>query len=141
MQAVGYSAWIDEQFVAPTAQGHWDWMVANGFTAATNSNNFGGVDATLWRKADELARPAAPADGTGAERNLRDLDGRLPVPWRGMAVAAYMDMLEANAFANFRTLLDNVTLPCGMGVYLNMRGNQKEDPAPAASRTKTTRAK
>jgi uncharacterized protein (DUF1800 family) len=53
----------------------------------------------------------------------------LPVPWRGMAVAAYMDMLEANAFGNFRKLLDDVTLSCGMGVYLNMRGNQKEDAA------------
>ena len=45
-----------------------------------------------------------------------------------MAVAAYVDMLGAKAFGNFRTLLEEVT-PHGMGVYLNMRGNQKEDPA------------
>ena len=44
VQAMGYSAWIDEQFAAPTAQSHWDWMVANGFATTTNINNFGGVD-------------------------------------------------------------------------------------------------
>ena len=38
-------------------------------------------------------------------------------------------MLAANCFANYRVLLEKVTLSCGMGVYLNMRGNQKEDPA------------
>jgi uncharacterized protein (DUF1800 family) len=40
-----------------------------------------------------------------------------------------MDVLEANAFGTYRALLEAVTLSPGMGVYLNMRGNQKEDPA------------
>lgn len=129
VQSVGYSAWIDEQMTAPSAQGHWDWMVANGYATTTYINSFAGVDATLWRKLmgspDVLRQRMALAL---SEIFVISMAG-LPVSWRGMAVAAYMDMLEANAFANFRTLLDNVTLSCGMGVYLNMRGNQKEDAA------------
>ena len=127
VQSVGFNTWIDQQFAATSAQSHWDWMVANGYAVTANVNNFAGVDATLWRKLmsspDVLRQRVAL---TLSEIFVISMGG-LPVPWRGMAVAAYMDMLEANAFANFRTLLENVTLSCGMGVYLNMRGNQKED--------------
>jgi uncharacterized protein (DUF1800 family) len=129
VQALGFNTWIDQQFAAASAQSHWDWMVANGFAVTANLNNFAGVDATLWRKLmsspDVLRQRVALAL---SEIYVISMGG-LPVPWRGMAVAAYMDMLEANAFANFRTLLESVTLSCGMGVYLNMRGNQKEEPA------------
>jgi uncharacterized protein (DUF1800 family) len=41
--------------------------------------------------------------------------------------AHYVDLLEANAFGNYRKLLDDITLSTAMGVYLNMRGNQKAD--------------
>ncbi len=43
--------------------------------------------------------------------------------------ASYYDMLGANAFGNFRTLLRDVSLHPMMGRYLTHLGNQKEDPA------------
>ena len=129
VQTVGYSAWLDEQFAAPTAQSHWDWMVANGFGTTAFVNNFGGVDATLWRKLMSSSDPLRQRMTLALSEIFVISMAGLPVPWRGMAVAAYVDMLEANAFGNFRALLNSVTLSCGMGVYLNMRGNQKEDPA------------
>ena len=46
-----------------------------------------------------------------------------------MAAAAYLDVLEQRAFGSYRDLLEAVTLSCAMGVYLNMRGNQKGDAA------------
>ncbi len=46
---------------------------------------------------------------------------------RGMA--SYYDMLGKNAFGNFRTLLEDVTLHPMMGLYLTHLGNIKEDPA------------
>ncbi|TNY05446.1 DUF1800 family protein, partial [Escherichia coli] len=52
----------------------------------------------------------------------------LPIAWRGFAVAAYLDMLERRAFGTYRDLLEAVSLSNGMGAYLNMRGNLKEDP-------------
>jgi uncharacterized protein (DUF1800 family) len=46
---------------------------------------------------------------------------------RGMA--SYYDMLGKNAFGNYRTLLEEVSLHPMMGVYLTHLGNIKEDPA------------
>ncbi|HYH46494.1 MAG TPA: DUF1800 family protein, partial [Thermoanaerobaculia bacterium] len=43
-------------------------------------------------------------------------------------VAVYMDLLNQNAFGNFRQLLESVTLSPSMGVYLDMLSNDKEDP-------------
>lgn len=43
--------------------------------------------------------------------------------------ASYYDMLGRNAFGNFRTLLEDVTLHPMMGRYLTHLGNQREDPA------------
>jgi uncharacterized protein (DUF1800 family) len=40
-------------------------------------------------------------------------------------LATWHDMLADNAFVNFRTILENVTLHPIMGQYLNMRGNRK----------------
>jgi uncharacterized protein (DUF1800 family) len=41
------------------------------------------------------------------------------------AVADFQDMLNRNAFGNFRKLLEDVTLHPAMGLYLSMYGNQK----------------
>lgn len=43
--------------------------------------------------------------------------------------ASYYDMLGANAFGNYRTLLERVTLHPMMGLYLTSLSNQKEDLA------------
>jgi endo-chitodextinase len=45
------------------------------------------------------------------------------------AFASYMDMLGRNAFGNFRTLLEDVTLHHAMGFYLDLMRSEKEDPA------------
>ncbi len=44
------------------------------------------------------------------------------------ALAFWMDTIYKNAFGNYRTLLRDVTLQPAMGYYLNMLGNDKEDP-------------
>jgi uncharacterized protein (DUF1800 family) len=43
------------------------------------------------------------------------------------AMASYMDMLNRNAFGNYRQLLEEVTLHPAMGYYLNMIGSKKAD--------------
>ena len=45
------------------------------------------------------------------------------------ALADYYDVLAQNAFGNYRTLLEEVTLHPAMGVYLSMLGNEKPNPA------------
>jgi uncharacterized protein (DUF1800 family) len=45
------------------------------------------------------------------------------------ALADYYDVLARNAFANYRDLLQEITLHPAMGVYLSMLGNEKPNPA------------
>jgi uncharacterized protein (DUF1800 family) len=45
-----------------------------------------------------------------------------------LCLAGYYDVLLRDAFGNFRTLLEDVTLHPAMGLYLDMRGNKKADP-------------
>lgn len=47
---------------------------------------------------------------------------------RPHAMSSYMDMLNRNAFGNYRQLLEDVTLHPAMGYYLNMVESEKEDP-------------
>lgn len=127
LQSQGLDGWLSSQFAAARTQSHWDWMVANGYAVVANTFNFAGVDNTLWRKLmsspDVLRQRVTLAL---SEIFVISMDG-LPVAWRGMVAASYMDTLEAHAFGNYRQLLEAVTLSVGMGVYLNMRGNQKAD--------------
>ncbi|WIV96021.1 DUF1800 domain-containing protein [Kinneretia aquatilis] len=127
VQAQGYSAWLNEQFAATGSQGHFDWMVAKGYAVEANKNNFNGVDNTLWRKllnSPDLLRQKVVL--ALSEIFVVSMAG-LPVAWAGFAVAAYVDMLEQRAFGTFRELIEGVSLSNAMGVYLNMRGNRKED--------------
>lgn len=127
LQSRGYEGWLADQFAAPRTQTHWDWMLANGYSATTYLYSAAGVENTLWRKLlsspDVLRQRITLAL---SEMFVVSLEG-LPIAWPAMAVANYVDILEANAFGNFRQLLEEVTLSVAMGAYLNMRGNQKAD--------------
>ncbi|KQV43209.1 hypothetical protein ASE26_04300 [Duganella sp. Root198D2] len=128
LQAVGYSKWLDEQMAMPASQSRWDWLMAKGFNAIDNKNNQAGIDAALWVKLltspDTLRQRVTLAL---SEIVVASLDG-FTGSWRAFTGAAYMDILEANAFGNYRTLLQQVTLSSSMGEYLTYRGNAKANP-------------
>lgn len=46
----------------------------------------------------------------------------------GLTLGGYYDLLIANAFGNYRELLEQVTLSPAMGRYLSMYRNRKSDP-------------
>ncbi|MDR3427236.1 DUF1800 domain-containing protein [Silvimonas sp.] len=129
VQTQGTSAWLDAQMALPTSQGHYDWMVANGYNVVANLYSSGGIDNSLWHKLisspDVLRQRMVLAY---SEIFVVSLIG-LPIAWPQFTVAAYVDLLEANAFGTYRQLLQAVALSVGMGSYLNMRGNQKGNPA------------
>ncbi|HEX7644085.1 MAG TPA: DUF1800 domain-containing protein [Burkholderiaceae bacterium] len=129
VQAQGYAGWLQDQFTTASDQNNWDWLMANGFDVAANLNAASGIDATLWRKLmaskDKLRQRVALALSEIFVVSVVDLHSH----WKSFAAAAYMDMLAANAFGNFRTLLQAVTLSPAMGCYLGTRGNEKENPA------------
>jgi uncharacterized protein (DUF1800 family) len=127
----GYSAWIDQQLImAPQGSYLADMDARLVELRAANANadlqpvNFYEV---FWRRAatdpDQLRQRVAFALSEIFVVSLADPN----VDERG--VGAYYDMLRANAFGNFRTLLEQVALQPQMGVYLTWLGNQKEDAA------------
>ena len=123
----GYEAWLEAQFAMPPSSGHFDWLLAKGYGTAAYKYNTGTADQTLWRKllsAPDVLRQRVVL--ALSEIFVISLPG-LSIAWPAFAAAAYMDTLEAHAFGSYRQLLQAVTLSCGMGAYLNLRGNQKGD--------------
>lgn len=126
LQKKGYAAWIDEQYFIPAAS-HLDYL--SGALVRRNTTYPFDEDAyeAIWQQwlfgeGQLRARMAFALSQIFVISNVApDLD-----PW---AMSSYMDMLNRNAFANYRTLLEEVTLHPAMGYYLDMLKSQKEDAA------------
>jgi uncharacterized protein (DUF1800 family) len=123
--ASDYATWIEAQFAAPRSTTHWDWLVANGYGVDANRDNTNGLDNTIWRKfissPDLLRQRIVLALSELLVVSVNGVNG----PWRQFAVAAYLDILEDNAFGNYRTLLGQVAANAAMGSFLTFRGNRK----------------
>jgi uncharacterized protein (DUF1800 family) len=133
VQALGYAGWIDQQFAMPASTSRWDWLVSKGFNALADRNSELGFDAAAWRKMlnapDTLRQRVTLAL---SEITVVSIDGLVGSGWRAFSAAAYLDLLEANAFGNYRTLLQQVSTSAPMGQYLTYRGNVKFNPVTGA---------
>ena len=127
----GYAAWLETQFAAPASEKAWDWLTARGYDTVANEtryydNSYPG-DYAVWKQlftaSDAVRQRAALALSEFFVVSLSGVD----VTWRSHAVAHYWDQLVGNAFGNFRMLLQDMTLNPAMGVFLNTKGNKKED--------------
>ena len=125
-QVLGYAAWLDEQFDLPASGTRWDWLVANGYADISHKNDEAGFDSAAWIKMlsapDTLRQRVTLAL---SEIFVTAIDGLVGGGWRQFAAAAYLDLLEANAFGNHRTLLQQISLSPTMGEFLTFRGSAK----------------
>ena len=129
VQSIGYAAWLDEQLALPQQGTRWDWLVSKGFNADTNKNGEAGFDSSAWRKLiaspDTLRQRVTLAL---SELFVTAIDGLVGGGgWKAFSAAAWLDMLEANAFGNYRTLLQDVSRSTALGLFLTFRGNVKAD--------------
>lgn len=124
----GFANWLDSQLDLPVQDvSRYDWMVANGYAVEANRTNFTGADNAIWLKLMSSPDPVRQRMTLAlSEIFVVSMQG-LPIDWRGLCIAHYADLLEKNAFGTYRQLLQEVTLSVGMGSYLNMLGNRKED--------------
>jgi uncharacterized protein (DUF1800 family) len=131
VRAAGYASWVDQQLIAPQTGSHLAdlnarqaFLLAQPNPSQLQANDFYW---TFWKHAasdqDQLRQRVKFALSEIFVISLNDTN----IDVRG--AGSYYDMLGANAFGNFRTLLEQVTLHPMMGVYLTWLGNQKEDPA------------
>ena len=119
----GYAAWIQAQMAIPaTSQLALVEATANptysqNRYAAWWKTTVTGPDQLRQRVALALSEIFVVSDQSSSLGN------------NGDALAYYWDLLANDAFGNYRTLLEDVTLSPAMGLYLNMLGNQKPNPA------------
>lgn len=128
VREIGYSGWIDEQFAKP---------------ATTHLANIAEMTAKLREDAQGVParwvqwsfwRNALTAEDALRQRVAFSLSQIFVVSQADPNIASRMaagfhDVLVNNAFGNFRTLLEAVTLSPAMGGYLSHRGNRKSDLA------------
>ena len=126
VRSLGYSGWLDAQFALPRTSTHVEWLRAKGYDAVTNKNTTAGSNDMLWRKLlsspDVLRQRVTLAL---SEIIVVSIAGIAATSFKSFAAAAFMDVLEANAFGSYRTLLGEVSTTPAMGAYLSFRGNKK----------------
>lgn len=124
-----YADWFTTQFAMPRSQSHYDWMVSRGYDNSDNRYSTKGLDNSIWRKLiaspDGLRQRVVLALSELCVVSVQGLD----TAWPQFAAAHYLDILEANAFGNYRQLLTDISLSPAMGCYLTYRGNAKANAA------------
>jgi uncharacterized protein (DUF1800 family) len=125
--ALGATAWLDEQFAAPRTTSHVQWLRNKGYEVEPKVFNQEGLDYTVWRKfiasPDQLRQRMVYALSQIFVVSIDAIDADYPP----FSVGNLLDVLEANAFGSYRTLLEQVTLTPVMGRYLSMLGSRKAD--------------
>jgi uncharacterized protein (DUF1800 family) len=127
-----YASWLGEQMALPhqpdyvnAVQAQYNQGDAWRPNGASYSPNV--VSQTFWKTAatapDQLRKRVAFA--LHQIFMVSQNDSNL---WHhARAVAAYHDLLNKNAFGNFRTLMEDMALSPAMGIYLSHLRNRKED--------------
>ncbi len=121
VQTLGYTGWLAEQFALPPTHALSN-VLANPNSDPTDMYQSPTWFNTWWQQSitapDQLRQRVAFAlseifviSENGALENHAD------------ALSSYYDVLLDNAFGNYRTLLEDVTLHPSMGIYLSMLGN------------------
>ena len=127
LTASGYKPWLDGQF-AKSQKLHRNYMdtISATFLNGLKDLNQTHFFESFWQQAingdDQLRQRVAFALSQIFVISFQDSTvNNYP---RG--VASYYDVLETNAFGNYRNLLEAVTLHPMMGIYLTSLRNQKE---------------
>ncbi|WP_374661934.1 DUF1800 family protein [Inhella sp.] len=125
MVQLGFDAWISGQAKRPAAL-HIDYLQAqrnrDGKTYVPEELSYEAIwQQWLWGEDQLRARMSWALLQFFVISNIApDL--------RPHAMSSYLDLLNRNAFGNFRTLLGEVSRHPAMGYYLNMLKSQKENP-------------
>ncbi|WP_266157037.1 DUF1800 domain-containing protein [Dyella silvatica] len=141
LRQVGYQAWLNEQLAAPvsTQKPYLDWVA--GLPNVPDGNNTVNDDTRMeawWINALGLPDPSRGKRVATDQLRQRvafalseifvvsSANGTLA--YEPYALASWHDMLAADAFGNYRKLLEDVTKHPAMATYLSMLANQKADP-------------
>ncbi len=116
----------------PPSQTAWDWMESRGYGVSDINRYFFTTypaEFAIWKQLMSAPDAVRKRVALALSEIFVVSFGSSEFNWRAHAFANYWDMLNRNAFGNFRQLLEDVTLHPAMGYYLNTKGNQKENTA------------
>ncbi len=125
VRAIGYERWLAEQFKLETAP------VSDYITLqARRTTNGKPIDEMAYEGVWQqwLYSPAQLRARVAFALSQIMVVSNISPELNGPAMGSYIDMLNRNAFGNYRKLLEDVTLHPAMGYYLNMLQSEKEDP-------------
>jgi uncharacterized protein (TIGR03437 family) len=126
VQNKGYDTWLNEQFALPV-DSHLAYV--DRLVQAEPNKSFydDAMMESFWNQAvkgnDQLRQRVA-----FALSEILVVSSNSNLSGQFYALASYADMLNRNAFGNFRQLLEDVTLHPAMGRFLDHLQNDKEDP-------------
>ncbi len=131
LRSEGYEPWLDRQIGAAnsqTARGYFtdrnlDRVDANRFYNAAILGDY-----MVWSQLLSGANPVRKRIAFALSEFFVVSASGTNLTWRSQAMGEYWDILNRNAFGNFRDLLQDITLNPAMGVFLNTRGNRAADP-------------
>ncbi len=120
-------AWIDAQFNAPRAS-YYDQV-----TSIADRFYGGGINQGPLANVEAMMLQAAYGPDPLRQKTMWGLSQIFVIGAGNPAVDSsngryFLDVLNRNAFGNYRQLLEDVTLSQSMGLYLSHIGNEKEDP-------------
>ncbi|WP_310384687.1 DUF1800 domain-containing protein [Roseateles sp.] len=126
----GYEPWLEEQFAKPASAHRLNWDASDAAARALKASDSAGSREVL----DSFYKVAITGDDQLRQRVAYALSQIMVVSMaqdnvgnQPRGVASYLDTLSANAFGNYRELLEQVTRHPAMGLYLSHLKNQKED--------------
>jgi uncharacterized protein (DUF1800 family) len=132
LSSEGYDRWLDRQMGTANDQTAREFFANRGYDKVDASRFYDGTitgDYMVWSQ--------LLSGGNGVRKRVAlalseffvvSLSG-INMTWRGPAIGEYWDILNRQAFGNFRDLLQDITLNPAMGTFLNTRGNRRADPA------------
>lgn len=132
VRSEGQVAWLHRQMRAANDQTAKEFFEERGYDEVTRNREF-----KFDRLTDEMIWDQLLRGGNSVRKRIALAlseffvvsANRLNVVWPSQAVGAFWDLLNENAFANFKTLLREVTLSPAMGAFLDTIGNKKADPS------------
>lgn len=163
IMSTGITAWVNEQLISSSAydstddahKTHLERVIQLALTlkpsADWNENDIFNkplahslvdeLQMTTWWE-NSLGHPTNTAHGSDQLRQrvayalsqiLVVSNGETPLHRRGESLAFYYDLLNKNAFGNYRTLLSEISRSPAMGIYLSHQGNKKANLENATS--------
>jgi len=132
LRSEGYEMWLNRQIQSSNDQNAREFLATRSYDQVTAARFYNGTitgDYMIWSQllsgGNAVRKRVAFAL---SEFFVVSLSG-INTLWRGPAIGEYWDILNRNAFGNYRDLLQDITLNPAMGFFLNTRGNRRADTA------------